>query len=90
MNKQLLFKQSKIARSYSMNNKFILESAGLCGCFYCCTIFPYSNINEWVNDTLDQTALCPNCYLDTVIPKNEEYPLTTDFLHFMHQRWFDD
>ncbi|HAA9139782.1 TPA: cytoplasmic protein [Listeria monocytogenes] len=90
MNKQLILKQSKVARTLSINNRFILESAGLCGCFYCCAIFPYADIKEWINDALDQTAVCPYCQIDSVIPKNEQYSLTTDFLNFMYQQWFNE
>lgn len=90
MNKQLILKQSKVARTLSINNRFIIEPAGLCSYFYYCAIFPYADIKEWINDALDQTAVYPYCQIDSVIPKNEQYPLTTDFLNFMHQQWFNE
>ena len=62
-----------------------------CGCFYCLAIFPPDRIREWVdNDTnsVGQTALCPECGIDSVIGSAAGYPITRPFLDEMRQRWF--
>ena len=61
----------------------------LCGCFYCLEIFSPSKIEEWLKDTKG-TALCPYCYVDSVIGKYTGYPITKEFLAEMHKEWFGD
>jgi hypothetical protein len=36
----------------------------------------------------DQTAMCPDCGIDSVIGSRSGYPITIDFLKRMHGRWF--
>ena len=51
---------------------------------YC---FKPADILEWTDD--DQTALCPNCGIDSVIGDKSGYPVTDlDFLKQMHTYWF--
>jgi len=64
----------------------VLKS-GDCGCFYCLSVFKPIDISEWVDD--DQTALCPNCGVDSVIGDKSGYPVTDiNFLEQMHTFWF--
>ena len=63
-----------------------LENSPLCGCFYCMSIFPPSEITEWTDD--GQTALCPMCPVDVVIGSASGYPITREFLQQMHDHWF--
>jgi hypothetical protein len=45
------------------------------------------DILEWTDD--DQTALCPNCGIDSVIGDKTDYPVTDlDFLKQMNTFWF--
>lgn len=51
-------------------------SAARCGCFYCCETFEPAEITEWIDPTADdpqsgETALCPRCGIDSVIPLRE-------------------
>lgn len=47
------------------NRDSIMESPqNQCVCYYCCTKFTASDIKEWVDK--GQTALCPNCGIDSV------------------------
>jgi hypothetical protein len=61
-----------------------------CGCFYCCAIFPTSEIEEWVDDWdgIGQTAICPRCGIDAVIGSESGYPIDISFLTEMKQHWF--
>ncbi len=63
-----------------------LVKSTVCGCFYCMSIFPPSDIVEWIDD--DLTAICPMCPVDAVIGSASGYPITKEFLQQMHDRWF--
>ena len=76
------------AHALCSNNKAMLLKDKKCGCFYCLSIFEPSEINEWIKDTADDTALCPYCGIDSVIGESSGYPLTTEFLSEMKQYWF--
>jgi hypothetical protein len=73
----------------------------ICGCFSCLAVFPghdvissypevagyYAEIDGCARkDT--QTADCPRCGLDTVLPGNSELPIADKgFLRAMQKRW---
>jgi predicted RNA-binding Zn-ribbon protein involved in translation (DUF1610 family) len=61
-----------------------LEHIGRCGCFYCLAFFDAGDVVEWIDD--NQTALCPRCGIDSVLPVTEE--ITPEFLKQMQQYWF--
>ncbi len=71
-----------------------IERSDLAGCFYCCAIFPPSEIAEWMEEHTKlhlpstETALCPRCGIDSVIGSASGYPIDADFLRAMHERWF--
>lgn len=72
------------AHKYCDHNKAILKESKICGCFYCQSLFNYDKITDWIGDT----ALCPYCDIDSVIPKNEKYAFPVDILQGMHDIWF--
>jgi len=74
------------AHKHSSIHRAELVKSTVCGCFYCMSIFPPSEIVEWVND--DLTAICPRCPVDAVIGSASGYPITTEFLQRMHDHWF--
>lgn len=76
----------KSAHRHSERNKKALASAERCGCFYCCAIFSPVAIKEWVEE--EDTALCPHCSIDSVIPELPLLPLSTEFLEEMCELWF--
>jgi hypothetical protein len=46
-------------------------AADVCGCFYCLFMFPPSDIANWIDldeRGVGQTALCPRCGIDAVVP----------------------
>jgi hypothetical protein len=75
------------------HEKDILESK-ICGCFYCMSIFPPSEIQEWVEESQDcprgpgKTALCPKCGIDSVLPDNTGHEITKEFLEIMNKQFF--
>ncbi len=74
------------AHKYSSNHRSQIEASNTCGCFYCLETFSPASIVEWVDD--QETALCPQCGVDSVIGSASGVPLTPDFLKQMHERWF--
>ncbi|WP_156110575.1 MULTISPECIES: hypothetical protein [Listeria] len=36
----------------------------------------------------EDTALCPYCMIDSVLPESDILPLSREFLNDMHQQWF--
>lgn len=77
------------AHKSSSHHKEQLELSSKYGCFYCIRIFlGVEPIKEWV-DLEGDTALCPRCGIDSVLPETEDYPLTSHFLSAMHDYWFD-
>jgi hypothetical protein len=62
-------------------------SSTQCGCFYCLRTFPPAAIKEWVERDGGETALCPFCSVDSVLP-GSEVDLTDAMLLSMQQRWF--
>ena len=70
------------------NNRQKLEAAQVCGCFYCLRIFDPKEI-VWEDD-LDQTAMCPYCGIDSVLPESATLPITKPFLKKMHEFWFTE
>jgi hypothetical protein len=70
-----------------------INTSAICGCFYCLEIFPPQDIIEWLNDRIHgldgQTALCPQCGIDSVIGAASGYPISREFLQAMRSRWFE-
>jgi hypothetical protein len=72
------------AHAYASQHKKQLEHAGRGGCFYCLRFFDAAEICEWIDG--EQTALCPRCGIDAVLPATEE--VTPEFLKEMQKQWF--
>ena len=75
------------AHDCSIRNKEQLEQSKVCGCFSCCSIFPPSEIMDYIPDE-PPTAECPYCYVDSVIGDASGFPITKEFLRKMKKRWF--
>jgi len=77
--------------AYSLDNRTAVEASKLCGCFYCLAIFPPALVTKWTWG--DQTALCPICGIDSVLPSSEvqldDYFEFRDLLTRMKAEWFD-
>ena len=71
-----------IAKS-SMRNRDRVRAAASCGCFHCRSIFASDEIRQWVDN--DQTALCPRCGIDSVLPGVTD----TAILVALHRHRFD-
>jgi hypothetical protein len=74
------------AHDHCFNHRAEIERSDQCGCFYCISIFPPSEIVEWIDD--GSCALCPRCEIDSVIGSQSGFPITAEFLTKMHDHWF--
>ena len=75
----------KMLHARSMNNRGALLDSKECGCFFCLKIFNPAQITSWLND---ETALCPYCNVDAVIPESCDYELDDSLLLAMKEYWF--
>lgn len=69
------------------HHRVALEKSTRCGCFSCLQIFSPSEITEWVRRDQDQTAVCPYCGIDSVLP-GSKVELTPELLAVMQAEWF--
>ena len=51
-------------------------------------MFDQDKINEWIKDKLDETAVCPFCNIDSVIPETEDIKIDEELLQNMRNYWF--
>ena len=86
MEKWRLEKYNDIAFMYGTCNKEKLQKVKKCGCYYCERIYNTSKIRDWLEE--EETALCPYCLIDSVIPESNEYELCEELLKYMHNYWF--
>ena len=82
-----ILRQLEDAHKESVSNKPFLKNASKCGCFHCLRIFKAGDIIDWTGD-VPETAICPNCSVDSIISDNMGFPLDDDFLAKMKLRWF--
>ena len=78
-----------LAHKHCMENRGEVETSVLCGCFYCMSIYPPSEIVDWIDDQEALTADCPRCGLDAVIGSASGFPITSEFLNLMNEHWFE-
>ena len=76
----------KLAPRFSMHNRPRLEKVSECACYYCLKVFSPKEIKEWVDK--NDTAICPYCSVDTVIPIYEEGEKDMGFLKKINEYWF--
>lgn len=53
------------------------------GCFDCLQLFNFEDIIDTIPDIDGETALCPHCEIDSVIPSDDE-----ELLEAMRERYF--
>ena len=75
------------AHLHCTGNETALAGSDIAGCFYCCGIFPASEVTEFLE--IDRTALRPECGIDSVIGDSSSLPITAEFLDRMHDYWFE-
>ena len=78
------------AHEFSSGHREQLMKDSKCGCFCCLKIFDPKEIWWWIGpEDPGDTAICPYCFVDSVIGESSGYPITEEFLKKMQQYWFD-
>ena len=70
------------ARDRAQHNRSKIDTWTRCGCYACIAMFHGESIREWADD--GDTALCPLCRSDTVIPEVAHM----DLLRQVNEIWF--
>lgn len=80
------------AHAAAADNRADIEGSAGCACFHCVSWFPAGNIEKWIDH--GETAMCPNCGIDAVIPDKSGWLRQGEkgewlaFLTEMQERWF--
>ena len=75
------------AHKHCTNHREEVSASEICGCFYCLEIYSPMELTDWIDE--NKTALCAKCGIDSVIGSSSGYPMTKEFLHDMHEYWFE-
>lgn len=78
------------AFSYTKNNKDLILSGERCGCFACTNLFYTYEIQYWICNEYEETALCPYCFQDALIGENSGFTITREFLIAMNEHWYGE
>ena len=74
------------AWQHSSHHRKEIEESIRFGCFYCCNVLDTGRIVDWTDH--GETALCPYCGIDSVLPESAGFPLMNGLLERMHERYF--
>jgi len=81
----------KSAHKHSIYHQKEIMESDVCGCFSCKQIFQPKEIFNWCDkdNPKGATAMCPYCYVDSVIGSESGYPVDEqEFLEEMNEYWF--
>lgn len=68
-----------------IRNRAKLKASQQAGCYRCGHIFAVNEIQHWTDN--DETALCPSCGQDSVLPEASGYTLTKEELQAILNYW---
>ena len=76
----------KKLHAYSSHNRALVEGARQCHCFYCRATVDASEVVDYTDN--GQTAICPKCGIDSILPDSIEDTLNADTIAEMNEYWF--
>ena len=74
------------ASEYSIRNRDGLLPGTQAACYHCLNVFPAEEVTEFTD--AEETALCPKCGIDAVLPQHAGYSFEKDNLIRMRAFWF--
>lgn len=82
---------------YSDHHRDLIELSDRAGCFHCGAIFAPSEIRDWLGGRQGEggrpadadTALCPRCGVDAVLPSGAPILFSADLLAAMRAHFFE-
>ena len=72
--------------AYSANNRSLIADSNKCYCFYCKQSMYRGEVEEYIDN--GQTALCPRCQIDAIIPDSIEESVDENIIAEMNEYWF--
>ena len=77
-------------------NEYQIKESEACGCFYCCRIFltnMFVDKLHWCDEDSShkgkaRTAVCPNCFIDSIVALESIDSLSVEVLMQMRAHWF--
>nr|MBE6545464.1 hypothetical protein [Oscillospiraceae bacterium] len=78
--------QMERLHAYASHNKELIEKSNKCYCFYCKSVFESGEIDSYLKN--EETALCPKCHIDSVIPDSIDENIDENIILEMHDYWF--
>lgn len=72
------------AADAAYQNREAIKASEYAGCYACLAIFKSSDVTEWIEDTGGDTAMCPKCEIDSVVPNP-----TLKLLKEAQAMWFE-
>ena len=72
--------------TYASNNRELLLRSNRCFCFHCKREFSPEKIERYLDG--ENTALCPYCQVDAVLPDAIECELNDEMIEKMNRYWF--
>ena len=76
----------KKLHAYSSHNKSLIEKSKKCYCFNCMHVMDSGEIKVYIDG--EQTALCPECSIDSIIPGVVDESLNESVISEMNKYWF--
>lgn len=74
------------AGKYSIYNREQIENSSIWGCYYCLEIFKPEEVKDWADG--GRTALCPHCWIDSVLGDTSGFELNKEVLEKIHKYRF--
>lgn len=78
--------QLKKLHAYSSHNKDLVTASGKCYCFYCKAVVSSYLVKDFADH--GQTAICPRCGIDSMIPDSVDEVLNENIISEMNEYWF--
>lgn len=76
----------EFAHKSCSSHKTEILTADLCGCFYCKQTFLPSEIDEWIEEKIGETAICPKCGIDSIL--SSKFPITDKLFFDRMNKYF--
>lgn len=81
-------KQTQLERlhAFSSHNRSFVSTSNKCYCFYCQSCMAPDEIIDYADN--EQTAVCPKCNTDAIIPDSIDEVVDENIISQMHAYWF--
>jgi hypothetical protein len=75
----------KNAPKYAWKNSKSMQESETCGCYQCLQVMSVQEIEEWTD--YGNTAICPKCGCDCLIPQSSSIPMYSQALKIIRDYW---